>query len=168
MALLLAASGDEMPAEIDALAAWRIRRSLAYPGLAAMRPRLKQRAQPHVMWAPPGELRSLRDDRRLVLSGSSAASAIGLKLLAPDAIDAYVSAEALDSVVRDHALQDAPASQANVVLRAVPPEAWMMLEGRRFAPRAAVALDLASYPDSRSSKAGVRILEQLAPKDGSA
>jgi hypothetical protein len=159
-AMLLAASGDEPPKEIDAMALWRIRRSLAYPGLAAMRPRLKGRAEPHAKWAPAGELRALREDRRLVLSGSSAAGALGLQLVAPDAIDAYLPLEALESVVREHGLQDAPSAEANVLLRAVPAEAWM-LDGRKVAPRAAVALDLASYPDARSASAGMRLLAEL-------
>ena len=57
-------------------------------------------------------------------------------------------------------MEEASSSHANVILRAVPDEAWL-LDGRRIAPRAAVAMDLASYPDPRSSRVGTELLEWL-------
>jgi hypothetical protein len=48
----------------------------------------------------------------------------------------------------------------------VPDDAWM-LGGRRTAPSAAVALDLAAYPDSRSARVGSELLERLdAAREG--
>lgn len=158
--LLLEASGERPPGPVDAVAHWRMRRALAHPGLAAIRGRLQRRAQVHHLWALPAELRALRDTQDVVLTGSSAAGTLGLELVAPDALDAYIPAQRLQALAAEHALQDAHAAQANVTLRAVPREAWL-LDGRDLAPAAAAALDLASYPDSRSARLGERLLEQL-------
>jgi excisionase family DNA binding protein len=158
--LLLEASGEQPPQPVDTVARWRMRRSLRYPGLAAMRPRLTSRAAAYHLWALPGELRVLRDERDVALSGSSAASALGLELVAPDTVDAYIPATRLAALVREHALQDAHPTQANVMLRAVPKDAWM-LGARELAPAAAVAIDLASYADSRSARTGKRLLKEL-------
>ncbi len=159
--LLLAASSEEPDAPIDPLARWRMNRTLAYPGLAAMRSRADQRARTHRFWALPGELRALHDEPGLVLSGSSAAGNLGLDLLAPDTLDAYLPASQLERLVRRHGLQMTSEAEANILLRAVPDEDWLLAD-RRIAPIAAVALDLASYPDSRSSRIGLRLLDRLA------
>ena len=159
-ALLLDASGDELPANVGSVALWRMRRALAYPGLSAMRPGLARRAEDHRLWGLPGELRALRDEEDVVLSGSSAAGALGLELAAPDTLDAYVPESRVQQLVRTHRLQEAPLLQTNVTLRAVPDDAWMLV-GRRVAPEAAVAIDLSSYPDPRSARVGVRLLEQF-------
>jgi Helix-turn-helix domain len=158
--LLLEASGERPPRPVDAVAHWRVRRALAYPGLTAMRPRLERRAQTHHLWALPSELRALRDTSDVTLSGSSAAASLNLELVAPDTIDAYVPAQSLDALTAEHALQPAEPSQANVTLRAVPTGAWM-LDSRSLAPSAVVAVDLASYPDSRSSRVGRQLLDEL-------
>ena len=158
--LLLEASGEQPPQPVDPVARWRMRRSLRYQGLAAMGPRLTRRATAHHLWALPGELRVVRDDRDVALSGSSAAGALGLGLVAPDTVDAYIPATRLAALVHEHALQDAHPTQANVTLRAVPEDVWM-LNARELAPAAAVAIDLASYADSRSARAGKRLLEEL-------
>jgi excisionase family DNA binding protein len=159
--LLLAASGEEPDAPIDPLARWRMRRALAYPGLAAMRSRADRRACTHRFWTLPGELRALHDEPGLVLSGSSAAGKLGLDLLAPDTLDVYLPASQQKRLVRRHGLQMTSEAEANILLRAVPDEDWL-LANRRIAPIAAVALDLASYPDSRSSRVGLRLLDRLA------
>jgi hypothetical protein len=114
----------------------------------------------HHLWAIPGELLLLRDSDLVALTGSSAAGELNLELLSPETVDAYVAAGQLDTFVRDHALEPAATSEANVVLRAVPDDAWL-LDGRRVAPRAAVGLDLASYPDARSARVGGQLLAAL-------
>lgn len=159
-ALLLEASGESVPGDVEPVARWRRRQALQHWGLLAIPRRLDRRARVEQFWALPGELRALHDDHALVLTGSSAAGALKLGLVGPDAIDAYVPLARLDEIVRDHALQEASSSQANVTLRAVPDEAWL-LDGRRIAPQAAVALDLASYVDPRSSRVGTELLEWL-------
>ena len=159
-ALLLEASGEPVPDDVEPVARWRRRQALQYRGLVAIPRRLDRRARVQQFWALPGELRALRDDDALVLTGSSAAGALKLELAAPDAIDAYVPLDRAEEIVRAHALEEAPVAQANVTLRVVPDEAWM-LGGRRIAPKAAVALDLASYSDSRSARVGTELLEWL-------
>jgi hypothetical protein len=159
-ALLLAASQEELVDGIDPVAQWRIRQSLAHIGLHGLRGRLGGRGRPSMFQALPGELRALRERQELVFSGSSAAGAHQLELVAPDAIDAYVPASRLEPLIKDHALGPASATSANVILRAVPDDAWL-LAGRRVAPIAAVALDLATYPDPRSSRVGIALLDRF-------
>lgn len=159
-ALLLDASGEPLPQDMDPVARWRGRQALRHQGLIALRSRLVRRAHVHRLWALPGELRALHANDALVLSGSSAAGALELELLAPDAVDAYVPAHRLDALVREYGLEAAPESRASISLRVVPDDAWVLTD-RRIAPQAAVALDLASYPDPRSARVGMELLERL-------
>jgi hypothetical protein len=159
-ALLLAASGEELPSGLESSARWRVRRALEFYGLGALRPRLTRRAEPSSYWALAGELRALRDRSDLVLSGPSAAAAYDLGLVGPDAIDAYVPASHIASLRREHALQLMSGPESNVVLRAVPDGAWL-LRGRRFAPLAAVAVDLCSYADPRAARVGAELVARI-------
>ena len=158
--LILEASGEPPKKDVDPLVLWRMRRSLAHPGLAAMRPRLASRATPHHLWGLDSELERLLGSEGVVASGSSAAGKLGLELAAPNTLDAYVPELKLDGLIREHALEPARPSRANLTLRAVPREAWM-IGGRKLAPPAAVALDLTSYPDSRSARVGQEMLSDL-------
>jgi hypothetical protein len=158
--LLLEASGEPIPDGTDPVSLWRMRQALRHQGLVAVRGRLERRARVHRLWALPGELRRLLGDDALVLTGSSAAGALDLELAAPDTVDAYLPASRLSEVVDTYGLEEAPASQTNVLLRSVPDDAWV-LTGRRVAPQAAVALDLASYADPRSARVGMEMLQRL-------
>jgi hypothetical protein len=159
-AMLLAASGEPFPEGMDPAVRWRLRQALAHQGLVAVRSRLGRRAEVERFWALPGELRALHTRKDIVLTGSSAAGALGLQLAAPDTIDAYIRASRLDELVDEHGLDDVDeVGQDNVVLRIVPDEAWL-LDERRTAPIAAVALDLSFYPDSRSARIGHDLLKR--------
>jgi hypothetical protein len=158
--LLLDASGERGAELVEPVARWRVQQALRDQGLIGVRGRLERRAVVHRLWALPGELRALRDEPGLVLTGSSAAGVYELELAAPETVDAYVQEPRLADLVGEHGLEDARTGEANVVLRGVPAEAWM-LDGWRAAPKAAVAVDLASYPDSRSSRVGMELLEAL-------
>lgn len=162
-ALLLAASNEPLPAGFDSHARWRIRQTLDRQLLVDLRSRLDRRARMHRLWALPGELRPLRDGKDIVLSGSSAAGELRLGLLAPDTVDAYVPAGRMEAITSEHGLEPVAAHESNVMLRTVPDDAWF-LEGRRVAPRAAVALDLASYPDARSARVGAAVLAGPTPR----
>lgn len=159
-ALLLAASGEELPAGLEPSARWRVRRALDVYGLGALRPRLARRAEPSSYWALAGELRALRDRADLVLSGPSAAAAYDLGLVGTDAIDAYAPARLIASLQREHALERMSGPESNVILRAVPDSAWL-LGDRRFAPLAAVAVDLFSYADPRAARVGAELLARI-------
>ena len=159
-ALLLAASGEDLPSGMEASARWRIRQALKNYGLDAMRPRLARRAEPASYWALPGELRTLHDRADLVLSGPSAAIEHDLGLVGSDALDAYVPVSLLAPLQREHALERMSGPESNVMLRAVPDDAWL-LGGRRFAPFAAVAIDLCSYADPRAARVGSEVLARI-------
>jgi hypothetical protein len=159
-ALLLAASGEDLPSELGASARWRIRRALDTYGLDVLRPRLARRAEPCSYWALAGELRALRDRTDLALSGPSAAAEYDLGLVGSDAVDAYIPWHLIELVRREHALERVSGSESNVVLRAVPDDAWL-LGGRRFAPVAAVAIDLSSYADPRAARVGAELIARI-------
>jgi excisionase family DNA binding protein len=139
-AFLLAASGEALPSDISGMTRWRLRQGLARHGLLGLRPRLGRRADVRRFWALPGELRMLRNEKDCALSGSSAAGAYDLELVGPDTIDAYVPEQRVADLIDEHALDAASPASANVILRAVPDDAWL-LSDRRVAPLAAVALD---------------------------
>lgn len=159
-ALLFAASGEELPSGLGPSARWRIRQALRVYGLSALRPRLARRAEPASYWALAGELRALRDRSDVVLSGPSAAASHHLGLVGSDAIDAYVPARLMASLQREHALERMSGPESNVVLRAVPDGAWF-LSPRRFAPLAAVAIDLWSYADPRAARIGGDVVARI-------
>jgi excisionase family DNA binding protein len=162
-ALLLMASGEEAPQGLGASARWRVRHALESYGLGGLRPRLVRRAEASSYWALPGELRALRDRHDLVLSGPSAAGAYHLDLVGSNAIDAYIPARLASSIQREHALEPVPRAESNVILRVVPHDAWL-LEGRRFAPLAKVAVDLCSYPDPRAARTGAELVGDIDHK----
>jgi excisionase family DNA binding protein len=159
-ALLLVASGEKLPAKLGASARWRIRRALETYGLHGLRPRLARRAEPSSYWALGGELRAMRDRSDLVLSGPSAATEYDLGLVGPDAIDAYVPASLFASLQREHALEQISGPESNVLLRVVPDDAWL-LDGRRYAPLPAVAVDLYSYAEPRAARVGADLIARI-------
>jgi excisionase family DNA binding protein len=159
-ALLLAASGEGLPSGLESSARWRVRRALEVYGLGRIQPRLSRRAESSSYWALGGELRALRDRAELVLTGSSANSEYDLGLVGGDSIDAYIPASLSRPLQREHALEALSSPRANVVLRAVPDDAWL-LDDRRFAPLAAVALDLNSYLEPRAARVGADLVTRI-------
>jgi hypothetical protein len=155
------ASGDEVDG-VDPVVRSRLRRALALEGLGALALRLERRAEVHRYSGHPGEISYLLADKRLVVSGISAARAVGLDVLAGNEADGYVRNSDLDGFVGEHALLPAAALDANVVLRVVPDDVWAeFLKGRPRAPEAAIALDLAEDVDSRSRASGKDLLRRL-------
>jgi hypothetical protein len=159
-ALLLAASGEALPSGLEPSVRWRLRRALEIYGLGALRSRLARRAEPCSYWALAGELQALHDRADLALSGPSAAAAYDLGLVGSDAIDAYVPACLIAPLQREHALERMSGPEANVVLRVVPDDAWL-LDGRRFAPLAAVTVDLSLYGDPRAARVGADVIVRI-------
>jgi len=158
-AFLLLASGESLSMELDPVARWRLNQSLRTYGLRGLQPRLVRRGRAQHYWALPGELIVLHR-AEIARSGASASHAHGMGLVAPDVVDGYISAADLARFVRKHALQPASAVDANVILRGVEDDAWL-LDGRPIAPAAAVALDLVEYADPRSRRAGDELIRRL-------
>lgn len=159
--LLLLASGESLPSQIDPAARWRARKALELYGLRTLSIRLERRAEPLSYWALSGELRALHARDEIALSGASSASAFELGIVGSDAVDAYAPADLVGSLEREHGLQRVSGPEANVILRAVPSDAWL-LAGRRLAPAAAAAIDLCSYNEPRARHAGSQLLARIA------
>ena len=158
-ALLLLASSEDAP-KLDPSVRSRLRRALALEGLAALAPRLQDRSRVFVYRAHPGEISYLLEDEVLVASGISAASSMGLGLLAGREADGYIPQSQLQRFIDEHAL--APGGiDGNVRLRVVPDDVWPHIASRSHAPPAAVALDLADESDPRSEAAGKKLLRQI-------
>lgn len=165
-ALLLAASEDELSPELGSAARWRVRKALEVYGLAAMLPRLVRRAEPCSYWALPGELSALSKRADIALSGPSAAGVYDLGLTGSNALDAYVPASLAQMLRDEHALEAMSGPESNVILRLVPDDAWL-LDGRRHAPLAAVAIDLCAYPDPRVARVGTELVARIDRETGS-
>jgi hypothetical protein len=162
--VLLLASGEDIDENADPVARWRLRDALARRGLEGLRGLLRQHAEVRYFWGLRGELRRLRERDDVVLAGTSAASGHHLELISGDRVDVYLRASQRCDVEREHALQPADGADANVVLRLVPDDAWVLLAGRRLAPLAAVAIGLAENPDPRASRAGRDVIAQLSER----
>lgn len=103
----------------------------------------------------------MRDRDDLVITGLSAASAYHLGLVGSDVVDAYLPARVLPALRGEHALEPVSGPESNIILRAVPDDAWRLLDGRRFAPLAKVAIDLWSYPDPRAARIGEGLVADI-------
>jgi hypothetical protein len=157
--LLFLSSGRAIDGS-NAKARWRLNRALQSDGLMALQPRLVRRGTPQRFDSHPGELTYIAEDGRVVLSGISAARPNGLELVPGKELEAYVRSGDLPAVAKKHALQPAEGA-GNVLLRVVPDEAWLFERDDRYAPPAAVALDLIESPDARSAKAGIKLLRRF-------
>jgi hypothetical protein len=153
------ASGEDAP-QLDPSVRSRFKRALALEGLQALAPRLGNRAEILMYKAHPGEIPYVLEDDALVPSGISAGGAFDLELLSGREADGYVARSRLRGFIAQHALSPA-GIDCNVRLRAVSDEVWSNLSGRPFAPRAAVALDLAGEPDPRSKAVGEDFLREI-------
>jgi excisionase family DNA binding protein len=158
-ALLLLASGENAP-KLDPSVRSRLKRAITREGLATLAPRLRDRSSVSSYRAHPGEIPYVLEDGALVASGISAASSMGLGLLAGREVDGYIAQSQLPRFIAKHALSPG-GIEGNVRLRAVPDDVWRELDGRSVAPAAAVALDLANEPDSRSRAAGKKLIRQI-------
>jgi excisionase family DNA binding protein len=159
-AVLFLASNEKAP-WLASSVRWRLEQGLAFRGLTGLRSRLSRRAEIHRFEAHPGELRHLQARDELIKSGISAAGRYDLGLVPGEEVDAYIRSRLLKRVQREHALEPAAIGEGNVVLRVVPDSAWHLDDEDHVAPFAAVAVDLAADPDSRSSRVGNNMIKKL-------
>lgn len=158
-ALLLLASNEQV-GELDPSVRSRLKRALAWEGLAKLAPRLARRAEVLSFRVHPGEVAYLLKDPAFLRSGISAAGDHGFDLVSGREADGYLEAHALAAFVARHALEPA-GIDGNVRLRLVPEGIGPFLAGRNVAPPAVVALDLAEELDPRSAQAGAKAVRQL-------
>lgn len=119
---------------------------------------LSARAEVHRLMVHRGLTQRLANDRRIVLSGVSAAAAHRARLTALGALEGYVRADDLAALIDEYALaQPSARVGANVLLR-VPVPRWQFEESERIASWPVVAVDLMDAGDERSIRAGRRLL----------
>jgi len=101
-------------------------------------------------------LARLRDDRSLMVTGTTGASELRLGLIGGgDRVDAYVDANHLEPLVRRYHLRSS--ENTNVTLRVVPSFGWTW-PSARVAPIPAIALDLLDDPEPRAQQVGNDLL----------
>ena len=141
---------------------WRVRQRLgAGPvsdSLAALAPRLRNRAESVKLRAHPSDLRRLLDEPSLVRTGVSAAADVGADVVAADEVEAYVPADDLAPLREKFFLEES--RKPNVLLRVVQPP-WPFPPDARVAPATAVAIDLLDSTDERTRRAGRELLQSL-------
>lgn len=158
-AVLAIASGIH-PAWLDAQARYRLKRLLAERGLRELESRLTDRASlPRNYRAHSSLMDKVREADGLMLSGPSAAAALGLGLFGgPDVIEGYVDERDLDAFVARWTLR--PSVDPNVIIRMIPAFTSPLPFGH-VAPRAAAALDLLEHEDPRARQVGDELLKSL-------
>lgn len=151
---------ERFHASVRPQARWRLRHYLA--GLADVAEprdvawRLRGRADQVLdRYAHPSVIRELLEDDRLVLSGAHGAAHHGSDLVPDPFVDAYVAAEDVAALERDHGLVDVDGS-VNARLRVVgEPLAWwrsldQLDQSPSPAPRLLVIADLSQRDDARA------------------
>lgn len=121
-------------------------------------PRLRNRAQVVRVRAHPGSLRKLHSDRRLVLSGASAAKNRDVDVIGREELEAYVRKRDFRALIRHYKLESS--SRPNLILHVVDGE-WPFPENLREAPQAVVAVDLIESENARSRRAGNALFNRL-------
>ena len=132
--------------------------------------RYRNRGEPHRYEMSAADLEFLSHQPGAIVSGASAASGLG-DLRSAEGAEAslYVSAPLHNRLAS--LVAAVPDQLGNVVLRVVPDDVWPFVEsvvasqgevGERFAPRAAVALDLMESSDPRSWVAAEHLIEPRA------
>ncbi|MFV2065015.1 MAG: helix-turn-helix domain-containing protein [Chloroflexota bacterium] len=153
--LLFVADGM-MPDWLSPQDRWRLSRFIPRLRAGDLRAQMVDRGRARPFRAHPGLLDGLRSDDALMVTGVSASVPLRLGLIGgDDGVEAYVSENALEDVVRRHYLR--PTDDVNVVLRVVPCFGWAWPE-LRVAPSAAVALDLLDSPEPRARQVGQELL----------
>lgn len=155
-ALLLAASGQDP----EWLSPWdrsRLQDRLASDWQSWI-PRLRDRARGVRFRAHPGSMKKLHSDRRLLLSGVSAAQQLGLDLIGRDVVEGYIRERDLAVLVREYKLEES--SRPNLILHVVVGN-WFFQKNQNEAPPALVAVDLIESEDPRSRRAGNSLLKRL-------
>jgi excisionase family DNA binding protein len=124
---------------------------------------LRSRAEVEDLTAHPAEVKRLLERSDMLLTGVSAAGAVGI-IGEGSGIEAYALAGRRAAVVREHALT--PATDGPVRIRWVPDELWPHLnrDGDRRAPRTAVLLDLLESDSPRAWREAARALAREPPR----
>jgi len=135
----------------------RLRSALTDTTAVELTARARNRAGIHRFHAHPRALGSLAQD--VVESGAT--GGVG-GLTAPDRLDGYVSASALDRLAQRYRLTPDPAGPVTLRATDMPPDVVTELAaGRRLV---LAGLDLAGSTDARERSTGARILERAISK----
>jgi excisionase family DNA binding protein len=157
LALLAGSRPDWVRSDVES----RLRRYARDPeSLVDLIEHSEPRGQVLSLWMPQADLPKL-DQYRLVRSGlasRSARSELDLIPLADEPVDAYVTADIAEEIVKRFAPEES-AEQPNVILR-IPNVDWVSAQDE--APLSVAAADLLEHDDPRVRRAGEEVLRELA------
>lgn len=115
----------------------------------------------------PGLLLALAGDPEVVMSGVSAAAAVGADYLAPNRAEVYVRPDKAENLVAEFGMS-LDAQRGNLLIRVPPIEVWPFLAPglapdprARYAPPAVVGADLLDVQEDRALIAAARLLDPL-------
>lgn len=154
--LLMLAAGEPAP-WLDRVSRWKLMRELGRAGLHNLAPRLKDRAETLRLRAHPSSLTRIAQEPDVVLSGPSASDELGLGIVAPDLLEAYVPDERLNSLARRY--RPGRSSNPNLLLHVVR-GLWPFAD-RRVVPLSVAVIDLLESDDPRMRDAGLVALRRL-------
>lgn len=155
--LLMLAAGERAP-WLDRVSRWKLLRELQRSGLRNLAPRLRDRAEVLRLRAHPSSLARIGQEPDVVLSGSSAAGTLGLEIVAPDLLEAYVPEERLKALARKY--RPGRSSNPNLILHVVR-GVWPFGADRRVVPLSVAAIDLLESDDPRIGEAGLAALRRV-------
>ncbi len=157
LGLLMLAAGEPAP-WLDRVSRWKLIRELQRSGLANLAPRLKDRAEVLRLRAHPSSLARIAQESDVVLSGPSAAGELGLEILAPDLLEAYVAEDRLKRLARKY--RPGRSSNPNLILHVVF-DLWPFGADGRVVPLSIAVVDLLESDDPRMRQAGLAALRRL-------
>lgn len=157
-------NNDKRDPIIDKLSRWsrsHFRRRLAKEGLVSLAPRLRRRARARRFRADADDVANIRKEPGLVLAGVSAAADLGIDVIAPAVVEAYIRVDKLPRLVRKYYLAEDD-QDPNVILHVIEErDIWPFPPGCKMVSAVVAALDLLEADDQRSKRAALEALSKL-------
>src|SRR5690606_22891954 len=121
---------------------------------------LRVRAVESRLYAHPSVLEQLARHPAFVRSGVSAVDDYRIDLFPGEAVEGYIRASVLKSMVDQFAMEP-DSDRPNVILRIVDDSVWPFAPDHKVVPLSVVAVDLLESSNERSRRAGGVLLERL-------
>jgi hypothetical protein len=160
LGLLFLLSGEDAP-WLSSYDAWRLRHRARRADIRKLLPRLAKRAAVRHFQAPNAVLEKVASDPAFIRSGVSAASDYDADISAPHVVEGYYPKLRADQLAYRYALEAVPEARANLIIHGLDQPVAVK---RDVMPLAVVAADLIESRDSRTRRAGEKLLLRLPPQ----